>query len=327
MIEKAQKTNWFVRILIMIFSTLLAWMVYASFTKSASPFSLNAGTITLIGIITIVILSESFNNLSVGQLISLSRKAEKIEEENEKLEKENSSLSLQIVQMAQIVTNFKQTQINSNTPTYIFTQAQAQNLGVVQAPQDEKISESAAEESVGTKDVAAEEPRRLNSYIRSKIYRKIEELSLNKYREIYKLPILDFQKDVKFSEAFEKIDPIMERGIIFDGYLLTPSKEYFFEVRVGNISNPMFWDRIYIMLAKILFYRQAKNIQAELTLINVEIPEETADKHYYSPERFFQTFQPAIANNLLKIETIKFSKDEYEEIVKSVSAENPQTTA
>lgn len=327
MTEKTQKTNWFVRILIMIFSTLLAWMIYASFTKSASPFSLNAGIITLIGIITIVILSESFNNLSVGQLISISRKAEKVEEENEKLVKENSSLSLQIVQMAQIVTNFKQTQVNSNTPTYIFPQAQAQNLHVVQAPQEEKTSESVAEESVAAKDVAPEETRRLNSYIRNKVFRKIEEISLNKYRETYKLPILDFQKDVKFSEAFGIIDPIMERKIIFDGYLLTPSKEYFFEVRVGSISNPMFWDRLYIMLAKILFYRQAKNIQAELTLINVEIPEEMVDRHYNSPERFFETFQPAIANNLLKIETIKFSKDEYEEIVKVVSAENPQTAA
>lgn len=325
MTESPQKPNWFVRVLIIAFSALLVWMVYASFTKSASPFTINAGIITLIAIITIVILSESFNNLSIGQLISLSRQKEKIEKDNEKLSQDNANLNLQIVQMAQIVTSFKQTQINSNTPTYIFTQPQ--NLGVVQAPQEEKISESAVEESATAKDVVPEETRRLSSYIRSKTYRKIEELSLNKYREINNLPILDFQKDVKFSEAFEKIDPIMERGIIFDGYLSTPSKEYFFEVRVGNISNPMFWDRLYIMLAKILFYRQAKNIQAELTLINAEIPEEMADRHYNSPERFFQTFQPAIANNLLKIETIKFSKDEYEEIVKNVSAENPQTAA
>lgn len=325
MTEKTQRPNWFVRILTMIFSALLAWMVYASFTKSESPFSLNAGIITLIGIITIVILSESFNNLSLGQLISLSRKAEKVEKENEKLEQENSNLNLQMVQMAQIVTNFKQTQINSNTPTYIFTQGQGQNLGVVPAPQEEKISESAVEEVATTKDAAPEETRRLDTFIRNKTYRKIEEISLNNYREKNNLPILDFQKDVKFSEAFEKFDPIMERGIVFDGYLSLPSKEYFFEVRIGSISNPMFWDRLYIMLAKIFFYRQAKNIQAELTLINVEIPEERIDRHYNSSERFFQMFQPAISNNLLKIETIKFSKSEYDEVVKTVKAENPQT--
>ncbi len=308
MTETTEKPNWFVRILIIIFSVILVWMVYTSFTKSASPFSLNAGIITLISIITIVILSESFNNLSIGQLISLSRKVEKVEEEKDKLAKENSTLSLQIVQMAQIVTNFRQTQVSSNTPINItsfdFAQLLGQKLGVVKVDQEEKLSEIekiSTEEEVtitNAKDVVPEENRRFNSLIRNKTYGKLEEIALNKYIEKNNLPILDFQKDVRFSEAFEKIDPIMEKGIIFDGYLSLAQKEYFFEVRVGSTTSQMYWDRLYIMLAKILFYRQAKNIQADLTLINIEIPEEKNDRVFYSPDRFFKAFQPAIANNL-----------------------------
>lgn len=331
MTEPSRKANWFVRVLIIIFSAILIWMVYTSFTKSSPPFSINAGIVTLIAIITIVILSESFNNLSIGQLISLSRQKEKVEKENEKLEHENSNLNLQIVQMAQIVTNFRQTQVSSNTPINItnldFAQLLRQKLGVVQVDQAEKLS---AEEDVvaeSAKDTSPEELRRYNSRIRRETYAKLEEISLNKYVEKNNLPALDFQRDVRFSEAFEKIDPIMDKGIIFDGYLSLASKEYFFEVRIGSTTSQMYWDRLYIMLAKILFYRQAKNIQADLTLINVEIPEEIHDRPYYSPERFFVAFQPAIANNLLKIETVKFSKKEYEAVLKTVLAENPQNAA
>lgn len=331
MTEPSQKPNWFVRVLIIVFSTILVWMVYTSFTKSSSPFSINAGIITLIAIITIVILSESFNNLSIGQLISISRQKEKTEKENEKLAKENSNLNLQIVQMAQIVTNFRQTQVSSNTPINITNLDVAhllgQKLSVVQVDQAEKIS---AEEDVATettKDASPEEFRRYNSHIRRETYRKLEEISLNKYIEKNNLPVLDFQKDVRFSEAFEKIDPIMDKGIIFDGYLSLTSKEYFFEVRIGSATSQVYWDRLYIMLAKILFYRQAKNIQADLTLINVEIPEEINERPYYSPGRFFVAFQPAIANNLLKVETVKFSKKEYDEILKTIIAENPQNAA
>jgi len=329
--EPSQKPNWFVRALIIVLSTILVWLVYTSFTKSSSPFTINTGIITLIAIITIVILSESFNNLSIGQLISISRQKEKIEKENENLAKENSNLNLQIVQMAQIVTNFRQTQVSSNTPINItnldIAQLLGQKLGVVQVNQAEKIS---AEEEVATeiaKDASSEELRRNNSHIRMETYRKLEEISLNKYIEKNNLPAIDFQKDVRFSEAFEKIDPIMDKGIIFDGYLSLAPKEYFFEVRIGSMTGQMYWDRLYIMLAKILFYRQAKNIHADLTLIYVEIPEDVNDRPYYSPQRFFVAFQPAIANNLLRIETVKISKKEYEEVFKTVIAENKQNAA
>lgn len=329
--EIPKNTNWFVRCLIIVFSILLVWMVYTSFTKSSSPFSLNSGIIIVIGIITIVILSESFNNLSVGQLITLSRKVEMKEEENEKLVKENFNLSSQFVQLAQVVSNIKQTQNNTNNPINFITLPQGQQLSVVQADQAEKnvgMEEiTVPEEMTTAKDHAPEENKRLSSYQRIKVSRKIEEISLNKYIEKFNLPILDFQKDVKFSEAFEKIDPIMEKGMIFDGYISLSPKEYFFEVKIDNNLNLFYWDRLYIMLAKILFYRQAKNIQADLTLIKVEIPEEKNERLYVSTERFFQAFQPAIANNLLKIETVVFSKEEYQEVVNKVIAENSQTSS
>lgn len=329
MTDPSQKSNWFVRVLIIIFSSILVWMVYTSFTRSSSPFAINAGIISLIAIITIVILSESFNDLSIGQLISLSRQKEKAEKENERLARENLTLYSQLVQMSQIVTNFRQTQVSSNTPINItnldIAQLLGQKLGVVQVGQEEKISAEEDVASEATRGTSSEELRRYNSHLRRETYRKLEEISLNKYIERNNLPVLDFQKDVRFSEAFEKIDPIMEKGVIFDGYLSLASKEYFFEVRIGSTTSQMYWDRLYIMLAKILFYRQAKNIQADLTLINVEIPDAINDRPYYSPERFFVAFQPAIASNLLKIETVKFSKEEYQEIVKTVIAENPQS--
>jgi len=64
----------------------------------------------------------------------------------------------------------------------------------------------------------------------------------------------------------------MDRKIIFDGYYKTHEYENFIEVKRANISSIMF-DRIYVLLAKILFYRQAKNTDAFLTLLLFDLPE------------------------------------------------------
>ena len=46
----------------------------------------------LILIILIIILSESFDNFSIGKILTINRKLEESKDENEKLEKKNSQL-------------------------------------------------------------------------------------------------------------------------------------------------------------------------------------------------------------------------------------------
>lgn len=206
------------------------------------------------------------------------------------------------------------------------TEILQQMIGVVKAdkkPEDEEISEpNITEESKGecqlsgtdvqpndNQQVKGEKaPPRLNP----RMMRRIEYEAMNKYLKKYDIPELEIIRDVEFTPSFVGIDPIMERRIIFDGYIKTPMKEIFIEVTRAIQPMSMVFDRIYVQLAKILFYRQAKNIKVELVLILVDLPAQYL--HRYSSnnalERFIQAFQPAIGNSLLRIETISFSEDE-----------------
>jgi hypothetical protein len=81
--------------------------------------------------------------------------------------------------------------------------------------------------------------------------------------------------------------------------------------RPKRLVHPMYYDRLYVMLNKIHLYRKAKGISAELVLIMVEIEGENYDRPWNS-ERFYDYFQSAISNKLLKIENIKISSEEIE---------------
>ena len=64
----------------------------------------------LILIILIIILSESFDNFSIGKILTINRKLEESKDENEKLEKKNSQLINQLIS----ITNNEQKQSSTN---------------------------------------------------------------------------------------------------------------------------------------------------------------------------------------------------------------------
>ncbi len=80
--QMAQEKNWFVRSLILVFTMLLAAMVAVSFTLGSERYAVNSGIIIVLLLITVLILSEGFNNLSIGKLLTLSREIEKEKGEN-----------------------------------------------------------------------------------------------------------------------------------------------------------------------------------------------------------------------------------------------------
>lgn len=71
-----KKASYFTRLLIVLFVLFLVCLVWISFFKSQPPFLINSGLITVLLLITVLILSESFDNLSLGKILSLSREVE-----------------------------------------------------------------------------------------------------------------------------------------------------------------------------------------------------------------------------------------------------------
>lgn len=76
------------------------------------------------------------------------------------------------------------------------------------------------------------------------------------------------------------------------------------------------------MLSKVLFYRQAKQVEAELVFLLPDLPEEfQEDRNELRSVRALEWFQPAISNGLLRVETFPVSKDEYLQLRERIEAE------
>lgn len=332
-LEAKKQVNYFIRVLIILYVTFLGYLVWTSFVKSQPAFSITMGIITLLILITVLILSEAFDNFSVGQLLSINREIKKKEEEVGKVKKENAELRDNLIHVTTMFGQV-QSQSNSNTNVMLTPEWFSQMLSVVKAKEKqededtedsvEETTESGATPEDKTTTDASKPPstesndqqRALDRKRERMLSRYVESETINKYIKKYDIPENEVVREVQFSPATMGLDPIMERRIIFDGYIKTPGKEIFIEVRRNmHMPSNMMFDRLYVLLTKIWFYRQAKKIQAELILLIAEVPpihEQTSSVQKFkgSTERFIEAFQPAIANGLLRIETITFTEEE-----------------
>ncbi len=319
--DENSNPNYFVRVLIVLLAGFCGYLVFASFKNGEPAYTISAAAFSTLVLMTIIVLSEAFNHLSLGKVLSLSKKITEEKTAKEEVKKENAELRENLLKLSiairQTQTN---TTINALGPDWL------KLPGVTAADKSEEDSdepETSTEQALPEpQNLAPAQPswRTLEFPQRFKWRRLIEGDALVKFLKKAGLPDSEIQREVKFTDAFRNIDPIMERNTIFDGYLKVPAKEYFFDV-VTNVS-PMMLDRLYVMLAKIHFYRQAKQIPADLTLIIAKLPDSEQNRQFqssYSVDRLLTTFQPAIANNLLRVEVIDFT----ERGVRAISKNNP----
>lgn len=300
-----EKINYFVRTLVVMFVIALLSMIFISFYSAEPKYQITTGIITIIGFVLVLVLSESFNNLSLGKVLSLSKDVQKKESEKEQVKSENKELRQELFK---IISNIQQSQINNtyNAPSDEWLKL----LGVVKSrePEQEEVQEE-QKEVLRALDMAAREKARIESKARMEQRGIAEKIGIEKYARSLSISESEIIRRAEFSQAFEEIDPIMNRRIIFDGYIRGANQERFIEVRHKAAISPIFYDRLYMMLNKVYLYRQAKGISAELILIMLDI-EGGSEVREWNSEQFFDYFQPAISNKLLKIENIKITRDE-----------------
>lgn len=301
----SDKPNYFVRTLIVLFVLALFLMAFLSFYLAQPSYQITAGIITIIGFIVILVLSESFNNLSLGKILSLSREVQKTENEKEKVKTENKELRQELFK---IISNIQQSQVNNtyNAPSDEWLKL----LGVVKVKESDKEEQEEQKEVQRAIDFMAErEKAREESKARMELRRNAKSIGMDKYAKNLSIPDSEIIQSVEFSQAFDEIDPIMNRRIVFAGYIKGAGQERFIDVQPKGIISLMYYYRLYVMLNKIYLYRQAKGISAELVLIILDIEGEESDRPWGSG-RFYDYFQSAISNKLLKIESISISKEE-----------------
>lgn len=302
----SEKPNYFVRTLIVLFVLALFSMAFLSFYLAEPKYKITAGIITIIGFVVVLVLSESFNNLSLGKILSLSREVQKKEHEKEKVTSENKELRQELFK---IVSNIQQSQVNNtyNAPSDEWLKL----LGVVKAPESdaEEDQEEQKEAQRAMEYMAERQKAREESRARMELRRSAEIIGMEKYAKNLSMPDSEIIQRAEFSQAFDEIDPIMHRRIIFDGYIKGAGQERFIDVRPKGSISPMYYDRLYVMLNKIHLYRQAKGISAELVLIMLDIEGED-DNRPWNIDKFYDYFQSAISNKLLKIESISVSTED-----------------
>lgn len=315
--SNARKVNWFVRGLLIVFILYLLGIITTGFLIGNPSYSLTPEYITLFILITILILSESFDNLSMGKYLSLSREIKKKKEEVNEIKQENTDLREHIIKMTTLI---NQNQHQSNTTINGLTPELLHMLGVIKA-KDNKDDEidigniSISETPTNTdmlSSITVSDPK-MPQYNKRDFFRFAEKESIDNYLEKHLIPEGNIIRDAQFTPAFQGLDPIMERRIIFDAYFKTEFKEYFFEVLLS--INPMTLDRLYVQLSKINFYNQAKHVKGQLIVLIVEFPNEldsTSVRQPFRPERIIEAFQPAISNDLLTIELVPFSIEDIE---------------
>lgn len=105
-----KKLSNFSKFLISVFAILLTAMIGYNFIFIEPVGVLKNGNLILIFIILIIILSESFDNFSIGKLLTISRKLDETKKENEKLEYKNNQLINQLIS----ITSNEQKQTSTN---------------------------------------------------------------------------------------------------------------------------------------------------------------------------------------------------------------------
>ena len=109
MTDLPKKTNYFVRVLIVMFIIGLSFMIGYNFIAVEPIGTIKNGIFILLAIVLVLVLAESFDNFSIGKLISITREVEIKTVENKKLEQKNSELISQIISITNIQTQKNQT--------------------------------------------------------------------------------------------------------------------------------------------------------------------------------------------------------------------------
>ncbi|MDF3840062.1 hypothetical protein P3W85_45145 [Cupriavidus basilensis] len=291
--EERKKPNWFVRILIIAFCILLASMIAYRYITIEPKAEISGGLITLLFLLLILVLAESFDNFSVGKLISISREVKKKERDVEKLEKQNTHLLSQLISLSN-------TQSQNQNHTNVYGDYHA-------TPTVQKASETDVQEKQSSDAASAATPNGTSRVATN--WRRAEELALTKYLQQRSLHRSNVIVEAKLVSQFQGIDPISSMQPVFDAYIKLSEHETFVEMRPAKLSLTFFRDRLYVMLSKINHYRTAKRVEAHLDLVLMKLPgEEPRAPNDFA--RMLESFEPAIASGLLKIHEIEFTADE-----------------
>ena len=322
-IKKERST--FSKIAISIIFFVMLLFSATSFFAGSSRLTISNGIIYILGLMIFLIISDSIETFSIGNLITLKKEVENKKEEVKKLTSENSELRTQIVSiMSASITNQNRNQVFLG-----IGETWLKNARVEQTTSDDTTDDTTDEEQAVIEN-SENDNTNLNQssthmppHNRSMFFRLSEEMLINKFTDKNEIDPNSVQQRVKISEHFTYSDPIMESKLVFDAYIKRPLDELFIETTQGTPHVHLIY-RIYYMISAIIQYAQINNKAARLVILVPIFPDEWVSKitphrnQIRDMERLENTFQPAIKNGFLEIKRIEFNENDCKEIEQSI---------
>lgn len=265
---------------IILVSVLISIIIMCSFLLSANQFVISKAIITLLCLLVILVLSNSFEHIHFGEWFELSNRVKEGNEKISQLKDSTDALYSKINNM-----NFQTTQISIGSdlvkPTNIKLQQKEQE-------EEKKISDEISKTRLDIK-----------------IFRNC---ILDKF---FGLGLKDkLQKNMSLVESDQNLDQISNRSVDFDALLEDNNKKTFIDVLI-HFGLFIDYYRLYVKLNKILSYKKASGINVSL-LVLIPRNEELDKLHTNMNAVLEKTFGPAIDNNILRIEYVDYSKEEYD---------------
>jgi hypothetical protein len=317
--EQKSSPNYFVRIGIIAVVLYICYLVCSSFLLGPDPHVITNGIIVLLTMIILLVLAESFNSISFGSILGLKRDVQKAEDEKQEAKSEVRELRTTLLSMA---TNVHQSQVTTNI-SGLDVPTLRRVLGIAEAsPEDKAKSKDVEEEKSAPLSPTPDVTQKVDYEAGRKLRARLENELFERFSSKYNIPGLEIRREVKIESGLEISDPIMDRPIIYDGYVRSSGKEYFIEVSTSSSlgMSGVMADRLYVALAKVLFYRQIKKVDAELVFIYSILPDTVELQGRTPVTRILQWFQPAISNGLLRAEGFTFSQEEVDALKKKTQS-------
>ena len=265
---------------IILVSVLISIIIMCSFLLSANQFVISKAIIILLCLLVILVLSNSFEHIHFGEWFELSNRVKEGNEKISQLKDSTDALYSKINNM-----NFQTTQISIGSDLV--------------KPTDIKLQQKEQEEEKKISDEISK------TRLDIKIFRNC---ILDKF---FGLGLKDkLQKNMSLVESDQNLDQISNRSADFDALLEDNNKKTFIDVLI-HFSLFIDYYRLYVKLNKILSYKKASGINVSL-LVLIPRNEELDKLHTNMNAVLEKNFGPAIDNNILRIEYVDYSKEEYD---------------
>lgn len=297
---------------------IMAVIALVAFFAGEPKYSISGGIICILGLMLFTVFSDSIEDFSIANLITLKKEIKTKDNEVSKLSSENTELRTQLTSIVSASIHNQ----NLNNVVLGFGDSFLKYARVEQVKEEETASATSVDASADTdltnptNNESSDRPS--SSFLRTQFFRYAEPLLLSKYAALKEIPNEQVQKHVRFSNYLDTKDPIMEHRAVFNAYIKRPLEEVFIESAYLN-ANVNAYYRWYYMISLILQYAKTNQKSAKLVLLTPRLPPSVETQIFNGPfrrnlerdiERVRNNFQPAIQNGFLEIVVIDFTEDE-----------------